>query len=204
MILSASKVLQSIRLSSKRVFSAILFLALMSNAFADEATQELSKPSPALDALQKSTLLMRVSGWVDWPANNGQAKQELKICLLGKFPNDKEFTKINGVVADKRKLLVRSVANLEESKTNCDIIYISNSEVAQKKQIIDAFADKPVLTVADIEDYAKAGGSMNFTHINGKLGVTINLESMGKVNLLLSPNAYRRITIVPEDSELKS
>lgn len=180
----------------KRVFVACLLSFVLGNVIAAESAKE---------GVQKAEMLMRVLTWVDWPTVNGKKPQDLTICLLGHFEEGTEqLTKLNNKVIDQKKLIVRVVKNLDASKSGCNLIYISSSESAESQAIISAYAGKPVLTLADIENFAKAGGSMNFTHINNKLGVTINLESMSKANLPLSSNVYHRMTIVPEESDLRN
>lgn len=198
----------------KHVLGGLLLMAMLPFAFATTSTPSNPKvpattaapastatpPKPNIGA-QKATILMRLTTWVDWPAEIESAKQ-FTICLVGNFDILKELNMINGHVVEKRELVVKPLSGYQEAENSCQMVYISRTEAPKASKIIQDLAKFPILLVSDFDDFAKTGGSMNFTMINNRLGVTINLESMQKAKLSLSPNAYRRITIVPEQKEL--
>ena len=56
----------------------------------------------------------------------------------------------------------------------CHLLFVSKSEQDKLDDILAANAGKPVVTVSDIEGFAKAGGIFEFKKKDGRLSFLIN------------------------------
>lgn len=151
---------------------------------------------------RKAEILKNLFKVVTWPSDN-PLKDTVNVCVMGgKSEQMKYLQNLNGQMVDKHKLAIKTAPNLAQMPTECVVIFIAQSEQENQAQIIKHYADKPVLLVADIESFAKKGGSMNFWILNGKVAITANLESLAKSHLKLDLKAFDQVTLIPEGVDL--
>ena len=69
---------------------------------------------------------------------------------------------------------------------SCRVLFISSAEEGQLAAILATLGTSPVLTVADIPDFVKHGGMIQFVMDGNKVKFEINLAASQRAGLSLS------------------
>jgi transcription-repair coupling factor (superfamily II helicase) len=77
------------------------------------------------------------------------------------------------------------------------MLFISRSETDRLEQILASFVGKPVLTVSDVEGFARRGGMIDLATVSGKIQLRINLEAAKAARLTMSSKLLRPAKVVP-------
>jgi hypothetical protein len=118
----------------------------------------------------KSTLLFRLPQFVYRP---GQAREPLiDICLLGSNPFGGALEKLAQLSIDGRAVRYLKPANAVEA-ASCAFVFISRSEAGNLDAILRRLGGGPVVTVSDIDGFARAGGMVEFA-LGGE-GTAVNI-----------------------------
>ncbi|HRE33241.1 MAG TPA: YfiR family protein, partial [Candidatus Berkiella sp.] len=104
-----------------------------------------------------------------------------------------------------RALLVKSLSKDEKAFPSCQMLYITQAEMApeQQKQLIDQYAKYPLLLLSDMERFAHNGGSMNFVVLQKAVALTVNMESLNKAKLNFDLKELDQVIVVPDSNDLK-
>jgi hypothetical protein len=97
-----------------------------------------------------------------------------------------------------RKLEIRRVDRIEDLQ-RCHILFISESEKENLSQIFVKVSDWPVLTVSDMEGFAKRGGIINFITVEKKIHFEINVDVAERSGLRISSKLLRLAKIVTDE-----
>jgi hypothetical protein len=101
---------------------------------------------------------------------------------------------IQGESIGSHKLIVERSRQLGDLK-NCQMIFVCKSEKKHVVEILSALGSRPVLTVSEVDGFARSGGGINFyldgTKVrfdinpaavrNDRLKITSQLMSLGKI-----------------------
>jgi hypothetical protein len=154
--------------------AALLCSALPQVSAADRPTQSEIE----------AAYLYNFGKFVHWPPN--QQTQPLNICVLGKDPFGGELEKIvANEKIDGRTLAVDPLQSASQAST-CSILYISASEAPHLERDLAAVATRPLMTVSDIDGFAKRGGMIEFVLENDRVRFEVNLDATQKAGLTLS------------------
>jgi YfiR/HmsC-like len=69
---------------------------------------------------------------------------------------------------------------------SCHLLYVSGVTLAQVEAIVAAVRGAPVLTISDVDDFARQGGIAQMFVENGKMRFDLNLEIAKHSRLQLS------------------
>ena len=98
---------------------------------------------------------------------------------------------VRGERVNGRPLKVERYRRLDDVKT-CHILFISKSEASRLKQDIDGLKAKPILTVSEINDFARKGGIIQFVGTrDGKIRLRINVDAAKAARLTISSKLLR-------------
>ena len=152
----------------------------------------------------KAAFLYNFSRFADWPGVQTASEQSeiLHICVLGVDPFKDAFAAIVGRAAAGRTLVVKRHRSLSEL-TDCEILFVSDSEVDRVDQIMRHFRSRPVLTVSDISEFARRGGIINFVVRNKKIRFQINLDAVERSGIKLSSKLLRLAEVIREEGLAK-
>ncbi len=162
----------------RSVLLLLFFLGVQSSLRAEGTTREYKL---------KAVFLFNFVQYVEWPDSAFEnAESPLIIGVLGvnEFDGALEETVANEIV-NHRKLEVRYYNSMADV-TNCQVLYISDSESGKLKTILLQLKDRPVLTVSDIEDFTSRGGMIYFVKESGKIRFHINLGVAKRKSLNIS------------------
>ena len=135
----------------------------------------------------KAAFIYNFAKFTRWPAGSfSDGEAPLDFCIYGEVPFGGALEAVAGNTIRGRKVAVRRIAAIEASD-GCHLLFISDSESERLAGILAALNDRPVLTVADMPDFTRAGGIINLkTTEEDKLRFEINTGSAKRAGLKFS------------------
>ena len=146
----------------------------------------------------KAVFLFNFTQFVEWPADAfAHANTPLVIGVLGEDPFGAYLDEtVRGETVNGRPLIVARYRRVQEIG-DCQILFISRSETEQLEQILASLVGKPVLTVGDVEGFARRGGMIDLATVSGRIELRINLEAAKAARLTISSKLLRPARVVP-------
>jgi hypothetical protein len=140
----------------------------------------------------KAVFLFNFAQFVKWPPHTFDDPEEpLCIGILG---DDPFGTYLDGIIqgekVDGHPLMVRRFERVEDVK-GCHILFICGSERKRLKKILAVLEGRKVLTVSDIDGFARTGGMIRFMTEGKHIHLRVNLEAVKKARLVLSSKLLR-------------
>lgn len=149
-------------------------------------TAQAAGPKVTREYLIKAALLYNFAKFTDWPAHSFEGPDApLLICVLGADPFGPALKTIEGKVIKNRPVVTRVVSRVLDSR-RCHVIFVSDSEQSRLAEILELVGDDPILTIADMPDFAVSGGIINLKVVENKSRFDINLAAAHRANLKLS------------------
>jgi len=182
-----------------QITTPMVVIVLFSMAFSVLAQTIIAPTKEEYD--HKAKIISYLIKNVGWPATSFP-KNSFNLCLLGEFPFIGSIKKLDGSVINKLKVKVSSISNLNINNNQCQLIYIAQSEEKNLPKIIKKFFAKPILLLGDMENFAKQGGSMNFTSVNGTPAIIVNTESLNNSHLVYDLKRVGELTVIPEEKDI--
>src|SRR5437016_4691152 len=144
----------------------------------------------------KATFLYNFAKFVDWPAQAVSGSGSVfSICLAGD-PFEGAFDRvIQGEILDGKPLMARRIAAGDDLQ-GCQIIYVAPSEAFRSRDIINAAANAPILTVGEADDFIDDGGIVRFVKTAGRIHFQINPDAAQRASLKVSSRLLRLADIV--------
>ncbi|MDE2050938.1 MAG: YfiR family protein [Gammaproteobacteria bacterium] len=165
--------------------------AAMLLLFAGMTGAEPALAAPTAQQVE-AVFLFYFSQFVDWPpAAFDGAGSPIVIGVLGDDPFDGALDQaVAGERVNGRPVVVRHLKGLADA-AGCQILYISSSEAAQLPQILSALKGRNVLTVSDLDHFARSGGMIRFLLIDQHVRLRINAQAARAAGLTLSSRLLR-------------
>ncbi len=148
--------------------------------------------------LIKAAFLYNFAKFTEWPAGSfSDSAAPLDVCVFGEDPFGDALESIAGKLIRGRKVAVHRVASIEAAAA-CHLLFISESEATRLAGILESLRGRPVLTIADMPDFARAGGIINLkTNPNDKVRFEINAAIAKRAGLRLSSKLLNLAEITP-------
>lgn len=132
----------------------------------------------------KAAFIYNFVKFVEWPGALAVTKQNnINICVIGSDPFGDVGVQIfqrASTTALKLTLLDKRSAS---AANDCHIAFISRSEDGRLDEVMAALKNKPVLTVSDIDDFAKRGGMVGFISDDNKVKLVVNSTNVAAAGL---------------------
>jgi hypothetical protein len=166
----------------------------------------ISSCMPAFAAAPRSTVsaqkieavyLLNFGRFVSWPASDfHDAQSPLIIGVLGRDPFGAFLDDVvKGETINQHPVLVRRFSSVREVD-HCHILFVSESEGSRLETVLAELADRHILTVSDIPDFAYRGGIVQFLSERERIRFRINLQRAKKSSLELSAKLLRPAEVV--------
>ena len=134
----------------------------------------------------KAAYLYNFAKFVEWPPEVMSSDSSFNICVLGRDPFDSTFqTTIAGESIKGKNVLVKRIPRAQDA-SGCQILFISSSEEARLKDILDVLDKMSVLTVSDMPQFTRRGGMIQFVTEANRVRFEVNLTSAERTGLTLS------------------
>lgn len=144
----------------------------------------------------KAVLLSKVLDFVYWPDS---AAGQRRLCVLGEDPFGDELEAAFAGRSDMT--LERHAGELATVPARCDVVYISDSLARDYEALLEAAAERPVLTISDIPRFALNGGMINMALVNRRVRFRINQQELESAGIEVSYKLLRLADIVDADKE---
>ncbi len=136
---------------------------------------ELRAESEATEYDLKAAFLMNFVQFVKWPGGASAT-----VGILGDDPFEGKLQKVlHGKLGIKR-------SRRPEELKNCQIIFISKSERGNVGAILSSLEGTNVLTVGDMEGFARQGGIIGFTMDGDRVRFEVNTSAARRSGLEIS------------------
>lgn len=147
---------------------------------------EVMALSSATENEIKATFLFKLGLFITWPANAfSDSFAVFRICVLGQDPFKE---KLDIVIKDQR-ITSHTVEILRLTQVkdagHCHILFVSDSEQLRLQSILKWVAQQPILTVSDIENFARQGGMVEF------------YPRQGQIRLIMDPQIIKEVGLKP-------
>ncbi len=161
--------------------------AITSAAYsADRDRERLSR-----EYLIKAAILFNLAKFATWPDSAfGTADAPVRICVLGRDPFGAALESLRDKQIGRRNLVITGIAELENAAA-CHVLFVSASEEDRLVPILDAVSGLPVLTVADIDKFASAGGIVGLTEVDDRSRLEVNIGAANRAGVKLSSKLLR-------------
>ena len=173
---------------------AVIGTVMVVNIHTSQAQKETTKPT----AYQvKATFIYNFTQFVEWPAPAfAHATAPIEIGIFGKDPFGSVIDRIlRDVHVQGRPIVVRRATQLTDLQS-CQVIFISRSESKFLPHVLREFENRPVLTISDIDQFARIGGMIGFITKENKIRFQINLKATRKAELKISSRVLRLAEII--------
>ncbi|NBV22894.1 MAG: YfiR family protein [Proteobacteria bacterium] len=140
----------------------------------------------------KAAFLAKFTQYLEWPAHVfTQPEQPIIIGILGEDTFGEAFDEsLRAFKVVGRQVQVRRWRRVEDV-VGCQMLFISPSENAKLKPILDALRGQPVFTVGDHEDFIKHGGVLRFWRDGDKLAFQINPAALRATEIKAHPKLLK-------------
>jgi hypothetical protein len=153
---------------------------------------------PSREYRIKAAFIYNFAKFTHWPDSSfPDVTAPLEFCVFGEDPFGGALNSIAGKTIRGRKVAVRRVASVEDG-AGCHLLFISASELPRLGVILEALTGRPVLTVADMPDFARVGGIISLkTNEQDRLRFEINTGIAKRAGLRISSKLLSLAEIAP-------
>ena len=126
--------------------------------------------------LFKAAFIYNFAKFTTWPAETWSNNDTpLTLCTIGSDPLINELSMLGGKQVLSRTLSIVKLSKSAESE-QCHLLYIGQSELTRYKTHLQRLNNQPILTIAELPDFAESGGMIELYRDHGKTRLSINLK----------------------------
>lgn len=148
----------------------------------------------------KAAYLLSLPKYVEWPAASfASADAPFVIGVFGKDPIvDVLKSSLANRERQGRDVTLRHFADKlsSEQLQECHIVYVSAAKKTELADLLAKLGTKPVLTVADYEEFVTNGGMISLVRNGPRIDIFANLDAAEKSHLVISSKFLTRATVV--------
>lgn len=147
----------------------------------------------------EAVFLFNFSQFVEWPPNS--FRNDHAPLVIGVLGADPFGATLDEVVRDEivkgHALVVQRFRRVEDV-ADCQILFVSRSEHDRLQQILRGLQGRSILTVSDLDEFARAGGMIRFVMMENRVRLRINVEAAQAAGLTISSKLLQSARIVGE------
>lgn len=145
----------------------------------------------------KAAFLLNFCQFVSWPVTPQEKPDaSLILCVIGETTFKSSLETIAGKTVRGRPMEVRFVSGAD-AIDSCHLLFVGKSEQKNLAAILGSVKNKPILTVGDMENFARAGGIIAFVKIDNKIRFEINQKAAEMAGLKISSQLLK-LAIIAE------
>jgi hypothetical protein len=150
---------------------------------------------PIAEYQLKAAFLQRFAQFVDWPAER-TPNAPIVIGVVGVDPFGSYLDElVAGEQLGTHPFEIRRYRQPADVDA-CDILFVSHSELLRLGEILGRIGRRPILTVSDIEDFARRGGVVELATERNRILLKVNIAAARSANLTLSSKLLRSSQVV--------
>lgn len=156
-----------------------------------------AQTTPAKEYQLKAAFLYNFASFAQWPAGAFQGPDApMVIGVLGDNPFGTFLDDaVHGEMIGGRPVTVRFYHSVNEVK-DCQILFICASEEGRMSSILESLRGRKILTVSDVEAFARRGGVIQFATEHNRIHLKINLLAANQASVELSSKLLRSAEII--------
>lgn len=139
----------------------------------------------------KAGLLYNFLRYTQWPAS----MPTMVVCTYGGDAFDGRLAPMAGRTVNQRAIQLRDVRTGSDIDA-CSLLFINAASRADWPRLRERLAGRSVLTVSDYEGFARSGGMLEFSRINNRIGVRVNVAAADAANLSVEDRLLRLASVV--------
>ena len=133
-----------------------------------------------------------------WPPDVLAAGAPLAACVLGDAPLVSVLANyVQGHPVDGHEIVVSGVAP-DGMLRSCHLLYVSGMTAKAAAKAVSTLVGAPVLTLSDVDQFARIGGMAQLYVEDGTLRFRVNLDTTKRSRLQLSSKLLSLATIVQD------
>jgi hypothetical protein len=160
-----------------RLFLAVLMLGL---------TGTFSFGQTASEGQLKAAYLVNFLKYVDWPGTHAT----MTICLFGRDSLGPYLAAYEGRQVAGRELRVRRVTSPDQL-ADCQELFIPETEEGRLAAVLRWVDKQPILTISEVDSFARDGGAISLVRGEGRLQFDINNDAVNRAGLKASSQMLR-------------
>lgn len=135
----------------------------------------------------KALFIYNFAKFVEWPEGTfATPRGPVNVCIVGEDPFGSELERaVKGKTINNRELSIVRTSRAQNLKL-CQIVFVGASDRKQAREIIEMLGTASVLTVGDMQGFAKCGGMINFTMEDHRVRFEINMVAAERAHLRIS------------------
>jgi YfiR/HmsC-like len=189
-----------VQLIKKRVRAAIAILPLLLAAMVLNA----QNTSGSAEYLIKAGFIYNFANLVQWPASSfAQPDSPIVIVILGEDHFGSTLDRaLEGKKVNARPFVIKRAKSVSElqrelgSQKDCQILYVSSSEMPHLSEAIQMLKGIPVLTIGETPGFARGGGIINLVLEDNKVRFEVNVQAAKEADLNISSRLLALARIV--------
>lgn len=134
---------------------------------------------PESEPQLEAAYLVNFLRYVEWPE---ATRTHATICLFGRDTLGSILARQEGLMIGGRELRTRRVSSPDEL-ASCQILFIPDVEEARLGVVLRWTQAQAILTVSDMEGFARAGGGIELVRSNGRIQFIVNATALGRSGL---------------------
>ena len=192
--------------SIKRRLRAVL--AILPILLANATLNAQNTPGSS-EYLIKAGFIYNFANLVQWPSTSfAQPDSPIVIVILGEdhFGTTLDHA-LEGKKVSARSFVIkraRSASELQRAlgpQKECQILYVSSSEMSHLGEAIQLLKGVPVLTIGETPGFAKNGGIINLILEDNKVRFEVNVQAAKEADLNISSRLLALARIIPPAGE---
>jgi hypothetical protein len=142
----------------------------------------------------KTGLIYNFLKYTTWPDDSAH-KQRLRICLFGGDPLNGNLDLLNGKTAQQSVIEISNVDGINEM-ADCSLVFINRNSQNSLQEILAFLKDKHVLTISDIDQFAKQGGMVEMTMEDQRVTLYINKQALDRAGLSIQERLLKLAKLI--------
>jgi hypothetical protein len=160
----------------------------------------------SLELQVKAAFLYNFAKFVEWPSDtrSGGSSGSLAFCVFGDEPL---FTALTQSLVGKTingRALVAVQAEGPQRGQRCDIAFIGVAEKKRMDEVLDGFAGAGVLSISDLDQFARHGGMIELTRKADKIRFAVNIDAVNRNGVRISSKLLQLAEVVHQSHGLRS
>lgn len=144
----------------------------------------------------KAAFLYNFAAFINWPETAFDSPESsLVIGVIGGNPFGSALDVITRDERIKGRPIRIRYLQADEVPEGCHMIFICESARREWESIIGGCQKKPVLTVADMDEFIEIGG-MIYLGLDSRVRIKINLTAVEAAGLVVSPKLLRIVDVI--------
>lgn len=136
----------------------------------------------------KAAYIFQIIRYVEWPESVLSGNDNtINVCLMGYSALKKALLPIQNQHALGRSIAFKTINYIPE-ENQCHLLVIGDYEDAILIEKLAQLKHRDILTVSELDNFAKKGGMVGFVINEGNIRIEINLRSINSSNIRLSAN----------------